>query len=357
MIGPGASKIASGGIVTVIDNLIENFDKDINIKYIVTMRPTSTLKRIGLYFHALFSIIINLMNRDQKIAHIHMSSRTSFYRKSTIIMLLKFFRIPIIIHLHSGEFDIFYSEELNSRMKRYVKWIYSLADKTILLTDGWQKWFKNTINTNESMVLYNGVKSYYDIDSLPVNNRENIILFLGRLNKKKGIYDLLYSFQEVIVNVPDATLKICGDGEIEECKQLANQLNIANNVHFLGWVDEEEKFQLLNQAKIYILPSYFEGLPMGMLEAMSAGIGIIATNVGGVPEAVKHEESALLIDAGSQEKISESIVFLLQNSDKVKELGENARDVFLKKFDIKNIVQELKKIYLKLLESMERNNQ
>ncbi len=357
MVGPGASKVASGGIVTVIDNLIEYLDKDFVIKHIVTMRPTSALKRIGLYFNALFSIIINLMNRDQKIAHIHMSSRTSFYRKSTIIMLLKFFRIPIIIHLHSGEFDIFYSQELNFRMKRYVKWIYSLADKTILLTNGWLKWFKNTINTNESMVLYNGVKSYYDIDSLPVNNRKNIILFLGRLDKKKGIYDLLYSFQEVIVNVPDAILKICGDGEIEKCKQLAKQLNIANNVHFLGWVDEEEKYQLLNQAKIYILPSYFEGLPMGMLEAMSAGIGIIATNVGGIPEAIKHDESALLVDAGSQEKISESIIFLLKNSDKVRKLGENARNTFLKKFDIKNIVQELKENYLKLLDSKEGNNQ
>jgi len=352
MIGPGASKVASGGIVTVINNLKSSFNEnDMVIEHIVTMQPASKLKRIVLYFNAIFLVLLNLFSSGKKIAHIHVSARTSFYRKSTFVMLLRLFRVPVIIHLHSGEFDIFYEKELCPLMKKYVKWIYSLADRVILLTDGWDKWFIDTINTGNSIVLYNGVSNYYDTTSVPLDKRDNIILFLGRLSEKKGIYDLLYALKDVLKDCPDAILKVCGDGELDKCKLLAKELNIDQNINFLGWVNEEEKFNLLNQSKVYILPSYFEALPMSILEAMSAGIGIIATKVGGIPEIVIQDKNGLLIENAANNTIYKSIIYLLNNPSNLVRLGDNAKDSFSKNFDINTIVAQLKKIYSDVLNS------
>ena len=350
MIGPGAGKASSGGIVVVIDNIMKHLDHNLLVKHIVTMRPSSAIMHIYTYLCSLLSILFNMINNDTKIAHIHMSYRTSFYRKSSIIVLLKLFRIPIIIHLHSGEFDLFF-EDLGPMMQKYVKWIYGLSDRTILLTKGWRKWYKEKIDTNESAVIYNGVDSYLDKGSIPVNQRENIVLFLGRLEEKKGIYDLLYAFEKIVQAVPDARLKICGDGEMAKCKELAEVLHLNTQVDFLGWVDEKEKHQLLNRSKIYILPSYYEGLPMGVLEAMSAGIAIIVTDVGGTPEAIKNRKNGILIKAGSREQIYENTVFLLRSPNKTEQLGKEARKDFLKNFDISKIANSIAGIYYEVLKN------
>ncbi len=352
MIGPGAGKNSSGGIVAVINNIMQHLDRSLTVRHIVTMRPSSVFMHICTYLRSLLSLSINLLNRDAKIAHVHMSYRTSFYRKSSIILLLKLFRIPIIIHLHSGEFDTFF-KELSSIMQRYVKWIYSLADKTILLTNGWHTWYKNEINVNESLVIYNGVEDYCDKNSLPLRERENIILYLGRLEEKKGIYDLLYAFEKVVQAIPDARLKICGDGEMAKCKKLAKDLHLDIYIDFLGWVDENEKYRLLNKSKIYILPSYFEGLPMGVLEAMSAGIAVIATDVGGTSEAIKNRENGMLIHAGSCKQIHENTVFLLQNPDIAEQLSKEARKYFLKNFDITKVSKKIAEVYYEILKSRE----
>ena len=271
-----------------------------------------------------------------------------FFRKSTIILLLKLFRIPIIIHLHSGEFDIFY-KELNPTIQKYVRWIYSLADKTVLLTNGWHNWYKDKINTNESMVIYNGVKDYLNKNSEPLKQRKNTILFLGRLERKKGIYDLLYAFEKILQITPDTRLIICGDGEMAKCKRLAKKLHIDLQTDFVGWVDEKKKYELLNKSKIYVLPSYFEGLPMGVLEAMSAGMAVITTDAGGTPEAITDKKNGILIKSGSLKQIYENTIFLLQNPDEAERLGKEARKCFLKNFNILKVSKKITEVYYEIL--------
>lgn len=344
MIGPGASEKASGGVVSVIDSISSKLNQDYIVTKIITMRPVGMMKRLFIYLHALLSILKSLMNPNKKIAHIHMASRFSFYRKSLIIIILKTFKIPILIHLHGAQFHLFY-DSLNPIMKRYLKWIFSLSDKTILLSYSWQKWFQKTINTSDSTVVYNGVNDYYNASALPLDQRNNVVLFLGRLGERKGIYDLLKAFKIVMDTIPDAVLKIGGDGEIEKCKKFAIDFNIEKNVEFLGWVGEEQKYRLINESKVYILPSYNEGLPMGILEAMSAGIVVIASDVGGIPEAIENDTNGIIIKAGNVQQIAERIIDILQNVNQVIELGAQARISYLNNFNIVDITKKIEEAY------------
>ncbi len=345
IIGPGSSKSESGGVVSVIENLIENLDSKYKITRIITMRPVGIFNRLILYVNSFYLIFKSKLNKNNKIAHMHMASRFSFYRKSLIVLVLKVLQIPSILHLHGAEFHIFFSEESSLIKKKYIKWIFGLSNKVILLTHSWDEWYKNSICEKNSTVIYNGTGNYYHKASIPIEQRDNIVLFLGRLGKRKGIYDLLNAFKDVLSKIPNAQLKIGGDGEVDLCKKLAKELNISSNVSFLGWVGEEEKGKLLNEAKIYILPSYNEGLPMGVLEAMSAGIGIITTPVGGIPEAIENNKNGILVKEGSVEEIADAIISILSDSDKNTTLGLEAKKTYHEKFEIKKVAIQVERIY------------
>lgn len=344
MIGPGDTKDVSGGIVTVINGLLGNISSKYFVNYIVTMRPVSLFKRIYIYLFAFFSIIKSLFNTNKKIAHIHMSSRTSFFRKSLIIMFLSFFNIPIIIHLHGGVFHVFY-DDLSTTHKKFVKFIFKLADKTILLTNSWKEWYADTIKLPNSVVVYNGVSNYYDKNSIPISERKNTLLFLGKLGNNKGIYDLINAFKKVVNVIPDATLIVGGDGEVDKCRNLTRALNLDNNIIFSGWINEHNKLKLLNESKIYILPSYNEGLPMGILEAMSAGICTISTPVGGILEAIENNVSGVIVNPGEVDEISTAIINVLSNVELNTALGLESKKVFHNKFEIEKVTMEIEKVY------------
>jgi len=348
IIGPDRTKTVSGGIVTVIDSMMEEYSDRFLQNRIVTMRIVNPVSRLYIYLHAITQILLSSVNSNNKIAHIHISTGWSTYRKSFLVMLLKVIKIPMVIHIHGSGYHIFY-EKSNTYMQKYIRWIFSLTDRTILLSDSWQEWYINTINTNKSSVIYNGVRDYYDNKSLALAKRKNEILFLGRLGERKGIYDLLYAFQKVVQKIPDAILKVGGDGELDKAKYLTNELNLNKNVDFLGWVNEEEKYKLLNNAKVYILPSYNEGLPMGLLEGMSAGLAVISTDVGGIPEAVQNEKNGLLIKAGNKVQIANSLIKVLSSDQLLEQLGKNARESFLKDFNSKTMTKKAEDIYDEIL--------
>jgi len=225
------------------------------------------------------------------------------------------------------------------------------CDRAIFLTKGWNDWYQEQIGLNNSMVVYNGVQDYYDRTSLPLTNRKNTVLFLGRLTKEKGIYDLLSAFKTVLKTVPNAKLKICGDGEMDKCVETSKHLGIDKQVEFLGWVDEDEKYKLLNESKIYILPSYFEALPMGLLEAMSAGLSSVSSRVGGIPEVINKDSNGLLIEVGNIDEISQCIIDLFKNTETLHRIGEEARLSYVDNFNISNIAHKIEDVYSEVLSS------
>lgn len=107
---------------------------------------------------------------------------------------------------------------------------------------------------------------------------------MGRLGERKGVYDLLQSIQQLKTLGVTANFNLAGDGEVEEVKALVQQYGIEDCVNVLGWINGEQKEKLMREADLLVLPSYHEGLPMAILEAMNCGLPIISTTVGGIPK-------------------------------------------------------------------------
>ncbi len=154
------------------------------------------------------------------------------------------------------------------------------------------------VHTNLINVIYNGVDQnifYYDKKTNLKNNVD--LLFVGNLKKTKGVIELLECFNKIHKSYPDLTLTYVGTGEtLAFLKQKVNEYNIEEKVSFLGSVKHKNLGQLMHKAKFLVLPSYNEGVPNVILEAMSCGIPVIATDIGGIPEVVINEITGILID-------------------------------------------------------------
>jgi glycosyltransferase involved in cell wall biosynthesis len=172
------------------------------------------------------------------------------------------------------------------------------------------------------------------------------VIGLGvRLTKQKGITYLLRAMPEIIRQYPDVTLVIAGEGDIEKkLKKEASDLGVAKNTLFIGpRLDMSEVVKVLD---LYVLPSLWEGLPMVLLEAMSAGCPIVATNVGGSHIAVIDGESGSLVAPKDSKALEGEIIRLLGDKQLRDGYAKRGRELFTSRFTARAMTSQYENLYL-----------
>lgn len=280
------------------------------------------------------------------IVHIHMSSRGSYMRKSLLVRLAKKLGATVILHLHGAEFKQFYYDECDTSKQAHIRQTYNLADCVIVLSTQWKVWLDTLVeNPDKVRVVYNAVIAP-DLVAKATEKQE--ILFLGRLGERKGVGDLLQAYALIHQQCPNSQLTIGGDGDIAKYKRQAQQLGIADKVVFLGWVAGQEKVQHLANAYIYSLPSYNEGFPMGVLEAMSAKIPVVSTTAGGIPDAITDNQDGFLLEAGDITGLADTLKMLLLDEKLSHEIGQAGYEKYHNNFSPEIVTGQLKAIYQEL---------
>lgn len=338
----GAGRNVRGGVSSVVNGYYEaGLDRKCELTYLATMEDGSKLKKLGVA--ALARVRFEKLMREADILHVHMSSDNSFYRKAVFIRRAYRMHKKIIIHMHGSTFDLFYKERCNKRQKKEVRDIFRLAERVIALSDDWKVFLAKYICPAEKIkVIYNGVP-VPETGKKEYGNRR--ILFLGILGQRKGTYDLLKVLPEVCRVYPDVHVYFGGDGEREQAERLSRELGISGHVTFLGWVRGRKKEKLLRGCSMYVLPTYHEGMPMSVLEAMSYGMAVISTWVGGIPHIITDGENGLLCEAGDEKRLQELILRLLASEAERRKLGVNAKGLIRDVFDVKKTVDEVARLY------------
>lgn len=340
MIGPGRDVM--GGISSLVNNYYAcGLNKDVDLYYLTTMKDGSKGKKIVVATKAYFEFAQLLKKYD--IVHIHMAAQASFTRKSLFVEKAYKAGKKIIIHQHSGHFNKYFLEQVDDTKRTRIKKVFGLADKVIVLSEEWADFFgKYVCDRTKIEVLYNGVV-------LPKFMKEDYsdhnVLMLGHLGEKKGTYDLLKAIPSVVAMVPDVIFYLGGDGDIERCQNIVKENGTKDNVVFPGWVRDMDKEKLLKKCSTFILPSYYEGMPMAVLEAMSYGLATISTNAGGIPRIIAQGINGIRVDAGDVNGISSALVEVLTNEEWRRRLGTAGRERIKSEFDFGANVQHLKKIY------------
>lgn len=340
----------NGGIATVLSGYRDSvFFKDTNT-HLISSHKAGSFGKLSLLINfsmAIFQLIILFAKYHVGIVHVHMASRGSYSRKAIIVRLSQLLGAKIIIHLHGGGFQLFYNEECSIKKQAHIRATFKLADKVIVLSTQWQQWMNTIVHTPSKIcVVYNAVP----VLSLPKKTEEkDIILFLGRLGKRKGVDDLINAFSLIVQKHPRAELHLGGDGDEVLYKKMISDLSLENKVKLLGWVSGDDKAQHLANASIYCLPSYNEGFPMGVLEAMSSKVTVVSSKAGGIPDAITDKQEGLLIDAGDVDGLASALSVLLNDSELRVRYANAAFKKYTDNFSPEVINAQLEDIYDELL--------
>ena len=343
-------KNGQGGIATVLNVYeSEGFFYDTNSELLISHSTNTRFGMAGQLFNYLLCIIklvSKLIIYDVGVVHIHMASRGSYARKSLLIKLIKYFNTKIILHLHGAEFREFYNNECCESKKAQIRTTFNSVDKVIVLSTQWLDWLDTILDDRKKgVVVYNAVPKL-EIEKEKTNNFN--FVFLGRLGERKGVSDLINAFNGVVKEYPYARLLLGGDGEIKKYQKMVNELGLDECVELLGWVAGDKKINILKQADAYVLPSYNEGFPMGVLEAMSCNIPVIASTAGGIPDAITNNIDGLLIKPGDVESLKMAMNRLIEFPVETEKMRDVAKEKFLNNFSPRVIIPKLKCIYKEL---------
>jgi glycosyltransferase involved in cell wall biosynthesis len=341
----GTDMSTRGGIGSVVRNYAERglFDR-LSIRYLPTHRDGSKAGKALFYVLQFPRIILGILAAE--LVHFQTSQGWSYRRLFVFFVIAKVLRKRTIWHVHGSSFDTYY--RTSSRLERAaIGFGLRQADAVIALSELWRQHLLEIAPESQVRVIHNGVNvERYHVQRTGMHT-PRIVLFLGRLGERKGVFDLLRAAG--LLRGIDVKFRIAGDGDVKGTAAATLAAGLDKNVEVLGWVDDAVVVELLGSCDLYVLPSYDEGLPMGILEAMAAGIPVIATAVGGIPEAVIDGENGYLIQPGDYGALADRITRLL--SDEVawlraSELSRKRADEF---FSMDRVERSLTALYTELL--------
>ena len=252
--------------------------------------------------------------------------------------------IPFLVTVQEGK--VLNQQSLLTRLFRYF--IFRKADSVTAISNYLVEYVKSQNSKIPVVLIPNGVdlnkfKSSDDhIDS-------KIIITSSRLVEKNGVGDLIDAMAIVREKIPDAKLKIIGDGPLRENLTVKmKKLNLEDNMDFLGEISYELLPEYLSIADIFVRPSLSEGLGTAFFEAMASGLPIIGTPVGGIPDFLKDEETGLFCKVSDPKDIADKIIKLLEDGGLRKRLADHSRKLVEEKYDWDLIASKFKDIYARI---------
>ncbi|MDD6811830.1 MAG: glycosyltransferase family 4 protein, partial [Lachnospiraceae bacterium] len=298
-----------GGIASVVNGYRGSaLEKQHEISYVESYCDGSKWQKLFKAISGYFAFIGQLIGNRPDVVHIHSSFGPSFYRKMPFIYLGRWAGIPVVNHIHGAEFDSFY-EKASERKKKLVAKVYGKCTRLVVLSKEWKKAISQIVPAEKIDVVENYCKipkEPYDTGRKPMQ-----LLFLGELGERKGCYDIPVILETVKQSFPQVHLVMAGDGQMEPVKEAFHKKNLSGAVEFPGWVRGPEKEKLLRESAVFLFPTYHEGMPMAVLEAMGYGMGIVTTGVGGIPKLITQKENGYLEKPGQTQAMAQDVMELL----------------------------------------------
>jgi glycosyltransferase involved in cell wall biosynthesis len=175
-----------------------------------------------------------------------------------------------------------------------------------------------------------------------------VIGIVARLSDVKGHVYLIEAMREVLDANKEAQLLIVGEGRMKEkLVKLAGELKIVNSIFFIPEVEDTRG--VLSTMDLFVMPSLKEGLGLALMEAMAAGLAVVASNIGGIKSLIKDDESGLLVEPADVRGLSAAITELLRNPAKAESLGSKARAFISENFSEEKMVSETEEVYSECL--------
>jgi glycosyltransferase involved in cell wall biosynthesis len=314
------------------------------LRYLRSLKLAWSVRQPGLkgLLYSLFylieaGILADTMRR-QKLTHLHNHFGDSSCTVAMLAAELGGFTFSFSLH-GPGIFFEPYTWRLDEKLKRalFVSNISHFCRSQAMIFCPPQKW-------DRLHIIHCGVDTSL-FKPATHTTQGTRLLTVGRMASVKGIPILLDAIKSLLPKHPNLTLTVVGDGpERKDFEQHANNLGIQSNVHFLGYQSQSQVRDHLNNTDVFVLPSFAEGVPVVLMEAMAAGVPVVTTRIAGIAELVDDGQSGTLVPPGNTDALVDAIDDLLNKPDKRTAFGQEGHQKVADEFNITKESAWLKQI-------------
>ncbi|HYG54362.1 MAG TPA: glycosyltransferase family 4 protein [Burkholderiales bacterium] len=313
------------------------------IEYIVTHTDGTPLERLGAWRRAARLLAAELAQHRRLAVHLHTTPQR-LALDSVFFGAALLARAPVLVHLHGGGFGGLY-ERAGTPGRTLIPMLLERAAAVGVNSEALRTWVSKLTRNANVVHLPDPVAIPEARQAAPV---PGLVVFLGRLEARQGIFDLLEALGTLRKHVPELRLVCAGEGDRDAVTRHAERLGLASAVKFTGWVGPSGKRALLESAAAFALPSYDEGIPVSLLEAMAAGVPSVASRVDGVTEVVVDGVSGLLVPPGDRATLARALKEILLDVERAARLGGAARESVRRRFGAERTIAPLEDIYRRM---------
>ncbi len=244
---------------------------------------------------------------------IHAGGNASLYRKAPFIIFGRLTGRVVLAHFHAGDFTPYFNRQ--SRVgQRFILWSLGLSQRLVTCSQELRRMLMQRLNTGAVEVLPNGVEvSEFATDravrTLAQADEPVRLLFVGAMGRLKGERDLVQAIHRAERQAPNLKVTMLGHGS-ETLMSWRAEMQVRHLLEYCGPAPMEQRAGFFKQADIFVLPTYAEGLPVSVIEAMAAGLPVITTPVGGIPELVTDGVEGFLVRPGDVDALAARIAQL-----------------------------------------------
>ncbi len=301
----------------------------------------------GIYYIVSVFVFLYKKRKDYDIIHCHIIQGLHTF----VSVIFKYiFKKKVIVKMSSSgetsDFTLIKEVKFGRLFLRYIRNVDAIIS---VCKKSSEEILENGFSKDILIEVPNAVDTHkYFEDAHKERNDIRNITYVGRLDNYKGVNFLISGFKDVLSKVDNVRLTIVGNGPDESLlRDMANNLRIIDNVVFKG--RQEDVFSQLCSADIFVLPSLSEGMSNVLLEAMSCGLPVVATSVGGNSDLIKDRYNGILIEPRDSMKLSAALLELLKNDGLAKKLGKEARKTVKENYSIDHVVDKYVELYSRLV--------
>ena len=336
-----------GGIDRIMGSLRDELDRQQRQGLKVAFAPTRGGGHIAtspfyLLAFCLRMIILRIRGRLD-LVHINIASSGSTYRKLVIARLARLLGIPYILHLHGADYRSFWGNA-SPFLGRRIRAMFEHAARVVVLGRVWRDFVAEAAPAAaENIVIVPNASARPSLPHRGGGDKVHI-LFLGRIGDRKGVPQLGDALKRM-EHLDTWRATIAGDGEVEAARIKAAEMGLADRVALPGWVGAERVAELIAEADILVLPSFSENLPVSVIEAMAAGLAIVATPVGAVEDIIIDGKTGLLVPPGDVTALTDALTRLVNDAPLRAQLGATALALHRERLDLEPFADAIRNVW------------
>lgn len=342
MLGPHLE--VRGGVSAVENTLIAALPPDIGVTHVATMVEGSKWRKLMVFAAAIVRTLAQLRRRPD-VVHIHFASRASSVRKMLLARLALAHGAKLIMHAHGGAYRDYLSAEASPARRATIVRTLRRAHCLIVLGESWRDFFASLGVARERIVVLPNPVVLPAVLPRRLERPQVLLVYLGLFTRSKGVFDLIDALTRLRPECLARTrVVLAGNGETMQVRDLVQRRGLTNFVEVHDWLSAERRDRLLASADAFVLPSYAEGLPMSLLEAMAWGLPAITTAVGSIPEHVHDNVQGILVRPGDVSELAGAIERIVMDDALRRGMGARARSA-VEPLNVQWYVQKAAAIY------------